>query len=122
LLIRLLYIGPADDNGMRTVFFKLNGQTRNIEIQDKSIKVVKPENRKIEKDNNSHVGSPLQGLLSKVFVKAGDQVKKNQPLFMIEAMKMESNISAITDGVVKSITLTAGTMVNTDDLVLELAE
>lgn len=122
LLVRLLSIGPADDNGMRTVFFKLNGQTRDIEIQDKSVKVVKLENRKVDKDISNHIGSPLQGLLSKVFVKVGDQVKKNQPLFMIEAMKMESNISAIADGVVKSITLPAGTMVNTDDLVLELAD
>lgn len=122
LLVRLLSIGPADDNGIRTVFFKLNGQTRDIEIQDKSVKVVKLENRKVDKDSSNHIGSPLQGLLSKVFVKAGDQVKKNQPLFMIEAMKMESNISAIADGVIKSITLAAGTMVNTDDLVLELAD
>ncbi|TKC56189.1 pyruvate carboxylase [Pedobacter hiemivivus] len=122
LLVRLLSIGPADDNGMRTVFFKLNGQTRDIEIQDRSVKVVKLENRKVDKDIINHIGSPLQGLLSKVFVKAGDQVKKNQPLFMIEAMKMESNISAIADGVIKSITLNAGTMVNTDDLVLELAD
>ncbi|MNL38832.1 2-oxoglutarate carboxylase large subunit [compost metagenome] len=121
-MVRLLSIGPVDDKGMRTVFFKLNGQTRNIEIQDKSITVVKLENRKVDKDIPSHIGSPLQGLLSKVFVKVGDKVKKNQPLFMIEAMKMESNISAIADGVVKSITLAAGTMVNTDDLILELTD
>jgi pyruvate carboxylase len=120
LLIRLLSIGPADDRGMRTVFFKLNGQTRNIEIQDKSVKVTTAENRKVDKLNPAHIGSPLQGLLSKVFVKAGDMVKKNQPMFMIEAMKMESNITAIADCVVKSIVLKEGTIVNTDDLVLEV--
>lgn len=120
LLIRLLSIGPADDKGMRTVFFKLNGQTRNIEIQDKAVKVTTAENRKVDKLNPGHIGSPLQGLLSKVFVKAGDVVKKNQPMFMIEAMKMESNITAIADCVVKSIVLKEGTIVNTDDLVLEV--
>jgi len=120
LLIRLLSIGPADDKGMRTVFFKLNGQTRNIEIQDKAVKVTTAENRKVDKLNPAHIGSPLQGLLSKVFVKAGDVVKKNQPMFMIEAMKMESNITAIADCVVKSIVLKEGTIVNTDDLVLEV--
>ncbi|MCX2453134.1 pyruvate carboxylase [Pedobacter sp. PLR] len=120
LLIRLLSIGPADDVGMRTVFFKLNGQTRNIEILDKSIQVTRKENRKVDKGNPAHIGSPLQGLLSKVFVKAGDIVKKNQALFMIEAMKMESNITALEDGVVKTIVLPEGTIVNTDDLVLEL--
>lgn len=120
LLIRLLSIGPADDIDMRTVFFKLNGQTRNIEILDKSIEVTKTENRKVDKLNPTHIGSPLQGLLSKVFVKAGDVVKKNQALFMIEAMKMESNITALEDGVVKAVVLTEGSIVNTDDLVLEI--
>src|SRR5690606_8663934 len=69
LLVRLQSIGPADDKGMRTAFFKLNGQTRNIEVQDKSIKVVKQENRKADKSDPHHIGSPLQGMLSKVFVK-----------------------------------------------------
>ncbi len=120
LLVRLQSIGPADDKGMRTAFFKLNGQTRNIEVQDRSIKVIHQENRKAEKDNEHHVASPLQGMLSKVFVKKGDEVKKNQPLFMVEAMKMETNIAANSDGVVKDIILSPGTLVNTDDLVLEI--
>ena len=122
LLVRLLSIGPADDKGMRTVFFKLNGQTRNIEVQDKTIQVTRFENYKIDKANPAHIGSPLQGMLSKVFVKANEKVKKNQPLFMVEAMKMETNIAASADGVVKQIVLTSGTLVNTDDLVLELIQ
>jgi pyruvate carboxylase len=118
LLVRLQSIGPPDDKGMRTAFFKLNGQVRNIEVQDKSIKVVKQDNRKIDKSNANHIGSPLQGMLSKVFVKKGDIVKKNQPLFMVEAMKMETNIAAIADGKVGDIILAPGTLVNTDDLVM----
>lgn len=121
LLIRLQSIGPADEKGMRTVFFKLNGQTRNIEIQDKTIKVTHLENRKADKSNANHIGSPLQGMLSRVFVKKGDMVKKNQPLFMVEAMKMETNIAASADGKVGDIILAPGTLVNTDDLVLEFS-
>ncbi|TXI13960.1 MAG: pyruvate carboxylase [Pedobacter sp.] len=121
LLIRLLSIGPADEKGMRTVFFELNGQTRNIRIKDKTTKVVRLENRKVDKGNPNHVGSPLQGMLSKVFVKPNDKVNKNQPLFMIEAMKMETCISAVTDGEIKHVILSSGTLVNTDDLVLELS-
>jgi len=119
LLVKLQSIGPADDKGMRTAFFKLNGQVRNIEVQDKSITVIKKENRKVDKSNASHIGSPLQGMLSKVFVKKGDIIKKNQPLFMVEAMKMETNIAANADGKVGDIILTPGKLVNTDDLVLE---
>jgi len=121
LLVRLQSIGPADDSGMRTAFFKLNGQVRNIEVQDKSIKVTRLENRKSDKGNSNHIGSPLQGMLSRVFVKKGDSVKKNQPLFMVEAMKMETNIAAHADGKVGEIILAPGTLVNTDDLVLEFS-
>ena len=119
LLVKLQSVGPPDDKGMRTAFFKLNGQTRNIEVQDKSVTVLRHENRKADKTNILQVASPLQGMLSKIFVKKGEEVKKNQPLFMVEAMKMETNIAANSDGVIADIILSSGTLVNTDDLVLE---
>lgn len=120
LLIRLLSIGPVDENGKRTVFFKLNGQTRNIEVQDKSVKVELRENRKVDKSNEKQIGAPLQGMLSKVLVATGATVKKNQPLFVIEAMKMETVITAPQDATVKDIALQPGTLVNTHDLVMVL--
>lgn len=120
LLIRLLSIGPVDEHGKRTVFFKLNGQTRNVEVQDKSIKVEHKENRKLDKSNENQIGAPLQGMLSKLLVKEGEQVKKNQPLFIIEAMKMETVITAPHDCKIQLIELKAGTLVSTGDLVMEL--
>jgi pyruvate carboxylase len=120
LLIRLLSIGPIDDKGHRTVFFKLNGQTRNIEVLDRSITVHHVENRKADKNDKAHIGAPLQGMLSKLLVKKSEQVKKNQPLFIIEAMKMETIITAPQDGIINHIELSNGILVNTNDLVLEL--
>ncbi len=118
ILVRLLSVGAPDENGKRTVFFKLNGQTRNIDVYDRSLKIQKVENRKIEKENEKQIGSPLQGMLSKVFVKKGEVIKKNQPLFIIEAMKMETTITATHDSIVADTYLAAGTLVNTDDLVV----
>lgn len=118
LLVRLLSIGEVNEQGKRTVFFKLNGQTRNIDITDRSVKVDKAENRKVDKDNDKHIGAPLQGMLSKLLVKKGDKVKKNQPLFVIEAMKMETVITANDAGEIAAIELTEGTLVNTNDLVM----
>ena len=120
LLIRLLSIGPVDEHGKRTVFFKLNGQTRNVEVQDRSVKVVNRENKKIDKTNEKQIGAPLQGMLSKLLVNKQDKVRKNQPLFVIEAMKMETVITAPFDGAVAHVELPTGTLVNTNDLVLEL--
>lgn len=103
---------------MRTMFFRINGQTRNIEVHDKSLNVTRKEHEKAEKDNPIHVGAPLQGMLSKLFVKSGDKVKKNQPIFVIEAMKMETTVSAREDGKVSRIVLDESTLVEADDLVM----
>jgi pyruvate carboxylase len=121
LLIRLLSIGPVDDKGKRTVFFKLNGQTRNVEVLDRSIKVTRLENKKVDKSVKGQIGAPLQGMLSKLLVNKNDKVKKNQPLFVIEAMKMETVIAAPEEGSIGHVELKEGTLVNTNDLVLELS-
>ena len=121
LLIRLLSIGKIDEKGNRTVFFKLNGQTRNVEVRDRSVKVEQKENKKVDKGNDKQVGAPLQGMLSKLLVKKDEKVKKNQQLFIIEAMKMETIITATHDGTISHIELSGGTLVNTNDLVLELS-
>ncbi|WP_410780025.1 biotin/lipoyl-containing protein [Hymenobacter sp. 5414T-23] len=60
-------------------------------------------------------------MLSRVLVKDGEEVKRNAPLFIIEAMKMETTITANEDTVVKGLHLGEGTLVNSDDLVLTLA-
>lgn len=122
IILKLLSIGSPNADGMRTVFFKVNGQTRNVEIADKNLAVEKVENEKIDSNDPSHVGAPLQGLLSKVLVKNGQEMKKNEPLFIIEAMKMETTVTANFNGTVKKIVLKGGSMVNAEDLVMILEE
>ncbi|MBL4715029.1 MAG: pyruvate carboxylase subunit B, partial [Bacteroidia bacterium] len=119
LLIQLVNAGDTDENGMRTVYFKLNGQTRGIEVRDRSFKVEKEVHKKAEAENE--IGAPLQGKLTKILVKAGITIKKNEPLFVIEAMKMESTITSSEKGKVKRVHLKEGTMVEQDDLIIELA-
>jgi pyruvate carboxylase len=111
-------MSQVDEHGYKQVFFKLNGQTRSIFVKDKSFTAVKPSNKKATTDNE--IGAPLQGKLSKILVKTGDAVQKNTPLFVIEAMKMESTIVAPYAGVVKSVVLTEGVFVEQDDVVVEL--
>lgn len=120
LLIELLSIGEADDEGQVEVYFKVNGQTRGVKVQDKSIKVEKVAHAKIDKQNENEVGAPLQGSLSKILVKSGQKVKKNEPLFIIEAMKMETTITSNKVGEIDKVVLEEGIMVFADDLVLVL--
>ena len=57
--------------------------------------------------------SPLPGTVLDVFVKPGDAVKVGQRLLLLEAMKMENNIDADRDGVIKEV------KVNKSDAVME---
>ena len=120
IMVRLLTCSEPDEEGKRKVFMRLNGQTRIIEVVDRSQKVTSKENQKIDKANAKQVGAPLQGKLSQILIKHGDEVKRNQPLFVIEAMKMETTIAANDAGKIKDVILSAGSMVKTDDLVLVL--
>lgn len=118
ILVRFLTCSEPDEEGKRKIFMRLNGQTRIIEIHDKTIQIAAKEHLKADKSNSSQIGAPLQGKLSQLLVKEGDIVKQNQPLFVIEAMKMETTITSTTAGMVEKIVLQPGTMVKSDDLVL----
>ncbi|MEM1323621.1 MAG: pyruvate carboxylase [Bacteroidota bacterium] len=120
ILVRFLNKSEADERGYRTVFFKLNGQTRSVKVRDHSVKAAVTVNRKAEKD--SEIGAPLQGSLSKVLVKKGEEVAVNTPLFIIEAMKMESTITSPRAGKVKRVYLKEKTLVEQEDLVIELED
>ena len=120
IIIRLLFVSEPDEAGYRAVTFELNGQSRQVMIKDKNFQSVVTVNRKAV--NEHEIGSPLQGRLSDILVKRGEEVEEGTPLFVIEAMKMETTISAPRKGVVKNIQLEAGMMVEQDDLVVELRE
>lgn len=120
LLITLDSVGKPNSEGMVTVYFKVNGQGRIVEVKDETIKVVTIKNTKVDKKDATQIGAPLQGMLSTIFVKTGENVVKNQPLFIIEAMKMETTITATENATIKKVILEAGSMVNSDDLIIEL--
>ena len=100
----------------------MNGQTRRIQVKNTSVKATKIANRKATKGNVSEVGSPLQGKLSNMAVKIGQKVEENDPLFIIEAMKMETTIASARSGKIKTVHLPEGVMVDQDDLVIEFED
>lgn len=117
--ITLRFISTADEEGYRTVSFGLNGGIRTIKVKDNTIKSSKVANKKVT-DTQTQIGAPLQGSLSSILVKVGDVVKNGTPLFVIEAMKMESTVTASRDGVVCDIPLKSGVMVDQNDVIIEI--
>jgi pyruvate carboxylase len=118
LLIKLVSVADVDENGIRAVYFEHNGQTRRIRVIDNSQRSLMKSNAKATAQN--HIGSPLQGKISQIKVKEGDKVAINTPLFVIEAMKMESIITATQEATIQKIHLGVGSIVEQGDLVIEL--
>lgn len=54
------------------------------------------------------VKAPLPGVVTKILVKEGQGVKKGETVLVLEAMKMENNITAEADGTVTGICVSAG--------------
>lgn len=120
LLIKLMYISKPDEDGFCQVYFKLNGQTRTIKIKDNNAQIKKQSNLKANRNNVLEIGAPLQGLLSKIFVQPQQTVQAGQPLFIIEAMKMETTVTANTAATITQIVLPEGARLEADDLVIVL--
>ena len=69
---------------------------------------------------NSGEDKGKTGRVLKVLVKEGEEVEEHQPLIVIEAMKMETNIVSKTNGKIKSIKVKEGEMVSDKQLLMTL--
>ncbi|MCQ2913981.1 MAG: biotin attachment protein [Alphaproteobacteria bacterium] len=95
----------------------VNGKTFDVKVGD-----AKPAAQAASLNGNgATITSPVPGTIVKVLVSEGQAVKKNDPVAMIEVMKMESPVPAIADGVVSKIMVNKGDQVQTGQALMTLA-
>ena len=121
LIVKLLAVGEPHADGMRTVFFELNGQPREVEVADRSLASSVREVPMADPDDPNQVASPLPGLVVGVGISPGDAVRKGQKLLSIESMKMETTIYAERPGRVAEVLAVVGRQVKTGELLLKLS-
>jgi len=119
LVFELEAISEPDARGMRTVLTRLNGQLRPIEVRDAAIEATLPVAERADPRDPAHVAAPLTGVVT-VRVAPGDVVEAGQPVALLEAMKMESTITAPRAGTVERLAADSGTRLEQGDLVLVL--
>jgi pyruvate carboxylase len=122
LVVGLLEIGEVDKAGYRTLLFEVNDSTRAVKILDDQSAATREKTQIPVADSSvpGEVGASIPGRISKVHVKQGDIVKKNQTLFVLEAMKMETEITSPIDGMVKAIFGKEGQMVASNELLVRI--
>ncbi|RYL92848.1 pyruvate carboxylase [Sporolactobacillus sp. THM19-2] len=120
LIVKLISIGHPQKDGMRTVYFELNGQPREVSIKDMNVQSTEVAHAKADKNNPNHIGATMPGTVVKVLVTSGERVKKGDHLLVTEAMKMETTVQAPADGTVKKIYVDENDVIETGDLMIEL--
>ncbi|MEO0143368.1 MAG: acetyl-CoA carboxylase biotin carboxyl carrier protein subunit [candidate division WOR-3 bacterium] len=90
--------GKLIDDGLNKYFIKIHHGLREVSVQQ--------IHRKVE------ILSPIPGLVVDVLVSENQKVKKDEILFIIEAMKMRNQIKSPVDGIVKNIKVQKGKSVN----------
>lgn len=82
----------------------------------------------LDRTRNAHSGSafsgrqvvvaPMPGAILKIYAKVGDTVKKGDPLCVLVAMKMENEIKAMADGIIKEIAVSENDKVAVNDKIM----
>ena len=120
LVIKYLGLGDHNDDGTINVQFELNGMRREVAVRDPNASEKTRQVVQADESDPRQVGASIPGMVSKVHVQPGDTVEENQVLMTIEAMKMETAVTARTAGKVREIRVKEGQAVKTKELLMLL--
>ncbi|AOY75934.1 pyruvate carboxylase [Clostridium formicaceticum] len=124
LIVKLQDIGKLDNTGHRSVVFEVNGNRREIKVFDKASGITNKQQliQMADPNNKFEVGASIPGTVLKVLVKAGEEVKENQSIILVEAMKMETNIVAPVAGIVDTVFVEELQQVKAGELLVRIRE
>ena len=118
LIIKFLTVSEPHAGGTRTVFFELNGQPREVTVQDRSLQTSAAVRVKADPSIPGHVGAPIPGAVTNIAVELNETVAKGQRLLVMEAMKMQTSVYAPIAGRIKERPVKVGETVEAKDLLL----
>ncbi|MGF6375392.1 pyruvate carboxylase [Clostridiales Family XIII bacterium PM5-7] len=119
LVIKLAEIRATDNEGMAELVFEVNGNRRIIKVKDNEAvsKGTDSAIRYADEENPMEIGANIPGNIIKILVHEGDTVTEKQPIAVIEAMKMETNIIATANGEVEKIFVKEGQQVKAGEMI-----
>lgn len=104
----------------KTFTIKINGRLYTVELKDRFDLLLEQMGMNNVASNKLNVlKAPMPGLIIDLKVQAGDTVKQNDPLIILEAMKMENIIKSPGEGVVKTVKIKKGDSVEKNQVLIE---
>lgn len=87
---------------------------------DSVVRVISPEAERQTLTNDNKVFCPMPGAIIKIMAQVGDSVTADDPVLVLEAMKMENEICAQKSGKIKAIYVSEGQTVAGNTLLFEI--
>lgn len=104
----------------KTIKLKLNNKPCEIKIRDKfDLLLEKLGMNNLQNNSAKEIKAPMPGLIFDIKVKEGDEVKKGDPVLILEAMKMENILKSPGDGIVKSVKIKKGQSVEKNQVLIQ---
>jgi biotin carboxyl carrier protein len=92
------------DYKTKTFILKINGQVHTLALQDRFDLLLDQMGMSPVVNNKiNEIKAPMPGLIVAITVQPGQEVKKGDPLLVLEAMKMENILKSPGDGIVKTV-------------------
>lgn len=108
------------DRATKAFTIKINNHIHTVEVKDKfDLLLEKLGMSSAAGSKVNNVKAPMPGLIIDVKIKTGDSVKINDPLLILEAMKMENVLKSPGEGIVKSVTVKKGDKVEKNQILIE---
>lgn len=110
-----------EDRENRTLRLRIGGRTCTVKLEEEQDRLMRTLGLDKATRKAGDLKAPMPGLVLNVLVKPGDTVKKNDPVLVLEAMKMENVIKAPGDAIVKAVAAEKGKPVEKGQLLISFA-
>ena len=118
IILRLLSVGLPGPDGVRKLVFEVNGVAREVEIEDRNFTKKVVSRKKADPADLHQLAAAMQGAVAEIRVKAGQAVEQGEVLLVLEAMKMQVNVTAPLTRRIKELFVEKGGKVEAGDLLL----
>lgn len=110
---------------MKIYKVKVNGKIYEVElesIEENTQEIQSPKNETRPSTNKGHaIKSPMQGTIQSILVKVGQKVKAGDSILILEAMKLENDITADKDYVIEEILVKVGDTVENNQALVKVS-
>lgn len=106
------------DDRKKSLLLKVNGNKYEVNIKDKYDELLSRLGMNMNAKVVKELKAPMPGMVLDVLISDGETVMKDQPLIILEAMKMENVLKAPADVVIKSVQVTKSNAVEKNQVLI----